>query len=127
MTIFRKLAASGDTAGDKAKKAKTNKPAATKSNGKKGGKQTAARTPSPDGDDEENPLTPPATATRPKRSSVKRDYAAMNGEDSVGEGSGDEDDGLDKKVKIEVGEDIGEGLRQAADLDGEADGADMAV
>lgn len=50
----------------------------------------------------------PARA-RPKRATPKRNYAQMAGEDS--DADGEEDDGLDKKVKIEVGEDVGEGLR----------------
>ncbi|KAK4895595.1 hypothetical protein LTR27_006378 [Elasticomyces elasticus] len=83
----------------------------------------AARTPSPeaDGDDEEAQGPTPPPSTRPKRESSKRDYAAM-----AGEGEDDDElDGLNKKVKIEVGEDIGEGLRSSTHFeDAMADGDD---
>ena len=87
----------------------------TKKNAKGAKKAAAARTPSPAGDDD---IYPTPDTPRPKRGGPKRNYAEMNG----GEGSdavADEadDDGLSKKVKIEVGEDIGEGLRQAPDED----------
>lgn len=83
---------------------------ATKKNGNEGKKQALARTQSPDGNGDVY-LTPPDT-TRPKRAGPKRDYAAMNGEEE------NEDDGLGAKIKIEVGEDIGEGLRQGPDDEG---------
>ena len=70
-----------------------------------------ANTQSP-GDDDEQYLTPPSTS-RAKRTGNKRDYAGMNGEDSGDDGQG----GLDKKIKIEVGEDLGEGLRKGSDDD----------
>ena len=84
-----------------------------------GGKKIAARAVTPDdGDDEEakkNDLTPPPSE-RPKRGS-KRDYAALT--DEIGDGDdGDEGNNrLDKDVKIEVGEDVGEGLRATSDPD----------
>lgn len=99
------------------------KAAASNGGGRK--KQTAARTPSPianDDDDDEvlngngAPNTPPPSA-RPKRGgSAKRNYAQLAGEEN---GSDDDEgeDGLGKKVKIEVGEDIGEGLRQSNEFE----------
>ncbi|KAK4540940.1 hypothetical protein LTR36_008448 [Oleoguttula mirabilis] len=107
-----------DTAKTKPVKAAKATKAAVAAGGKKkvgsgGGKKQAARTPSPAADDEEQAdgaLTPPPS-NRPKRGGSKRDYAQLAGED----GSDDEEDGdgMGKKVKIEVGEDIGEGLRMA--------------
>lgn len=73
----------------------------------------AARTPSPDANDE-NYLTPPET-NRAKRAGPKRNYAELAGETSSDGDAEGEEDGLDKKIKIEVGEDIGEGLRQGPD------------
>ena len=106
-------AGGGDGDGEKGTKpAKATAPKATTT--KKVSKKAAARTPSPDAD---GGMTPPPTA-RPKRIGAKRDYAKMA---SGSDGEEDEDDkeagkveedGMSKKVKIEVGEDIGEGLRQ---------------
>jgi hypothetical protein len=109
MTHFRKLgsAAKGTNDSEKpAKVTKTSKAATPRaaSKGKKAKAETAAeRTPTPDGD----LPSPPATG-RAKRAGTKRNYAQLAGED---DSSGD-DDGMDDRVKIEVGEDIGEGLRQ---------------
>ncbi|KAK5119941.1 hypothetical protein LTR85_007017 [Meristemomyces frigidus] len=88
-----------------------------------GGKKQAARTPSPGGGDDDDvqvggARTPPPS-DRPKRGGAKRDYGQLAGEN----GSDDEEeaDGLNKKVKIEVGEDIGEGLRQVNEGEEEAE------
>lgn len=89
--------------------AKATKPSTPAKNGKGGKKQAASRSPSPDDDEEATPAS-----ARPKRSTPKRNYAQMAGEDSA-DADGEDDDGLNKKVKIEVGEDIGEGLHEAAD------------
>lgn len=76
---------------------------ATKGGNKKAngqGKKKGGRTPSPNMD--ENPdavLTPPPSG-RPKRQGAKRDYVQL----AEGNHDDDEDDGLDKKVKIQVGE-----------------------
>ena len=107
----------GQVDNEKPKKAtKTAKSgAAPKKNGKGGKKATAARTPSPDADGEGYP-TPPDTK-RAKRAGSKRNYAELTGETGSDDGAGVGDDGLDKKVNIAVGEDIGEGLRQGPDDD----------
>ncbi|KAI7154447.1 hypothetical protein KC349_g7645 [Hortaea werneckii] len=81
-----------------------------KANGQ--GKKKGARTPSPNMDEGADAVPTPPPSGRPKRHCAKRDYAQL------AEGNHDddeEDDGLDKKVRIEVGEDIGEGLRQSND------------
>ncbi|KAK1057944.1 hypothetical protein LTR12_012490 [Friedmanniomyces endolithicus] len=128
---------SADSSDGKAKPAKTATPKALKpSAAKKRGKK-AARTPSPqadgDGDGDEDgagPPTPPPTSSRPRREGAKRDYAMLAGGDEEGDGDGDggeeeieDEDGMGKRVKIEVGEDIGEGLRQSTQFeDAMADG-----
>lgn len=105
---FRKMGAISKATTDAVKPAKVTKATAAPKRrvgaGKKAQAEINTRTPSPNGDDEE-PLTPPATA-RGKRDGAKKNYA---------EKSDDEDDGMNDKVKIEVGEDIGEGLRQGVD------------
>jgi len=80
-----------------------------------------ARAPSPDADGEEHGGLTPPLSDRPQRGNSKRNYAELAGKND----EDDEEDGLDKKVKIEVGEDIGEGLRQTNDDEEEAalDGA----
>ena len=99
--------------GDAPPAAKGTKPKTTKATatGKKKGGKAVASTPPPGVDDDEQPVsgapTPPPSA-RPKRGGAKRDYSKLAGEGEDADG----DDGLSKKVKIEVGEDIGEGLRQ---------------
>ena len=70
----------------------------------RGGKKAAAEKTSSPAGSEEKYATPPESG-RAKPGGTKRDYAKLAGED-------EDDDGLSKKVKIEVGEDIGEGLRQ---------------
>ncbi|KAK1072425.1 hypothetical protein LTR33_010235 [Friedmanniomyces endolithicus] len=124
--------AKDDSADGSDGKAKPAKPATSKAPKptvpKKRGKK-AARTPSPpeatdDGDDDEGagPPTPPPSS-RPKRVGAKRDYATLAGGDEEGEGEGDggeegeDEDGMGKRVKIEVGEDIGEGLRQSTQFE----------
>ena len=104
--------------------AKATKSAATPKKSAKVGKKAAAERAAPssaDGGDEY--LTPPESV-RPKRVGTKRDYAAMNGEGSGTDPEDEEigEDGLSKKVKIEVGEDIGEGLRSAINEDEYGDG-----
>ncbi|TKA68315.1 hypothetical protein B0A55_08612 [Friedmanniomyces simplex] len=133
---FRNLALTegGSTDGgeDKSKPAKTtaklkaSKAATTKKSKK------PARTPSPeaaaDVDDEEGVGPTPPPSARPKRESAKRDYAKLaagEGEDEDDGEEGPEEDGLSKRVKIEVGEDIGEGLRQSTQFEeAMADGDD---
>jgi len=132
--------AKGDTTADasaqetrndgKSTKAKTAKTSGGGSGGGRkkgagGGKKRAARTPSPTGDDEEqlgNGAPTPPPSNRPNRAGAKRDYATLAGENSDDK----EGDGLDKKVKIEVGEDIGEGLRQSNEEEQEDDDMDGA-
>ncbi|EMC97150.1 hypothetical protein BAUCODRAFT_439310 [Baudoinia panamericana UAMH 10762] len=63
-----------------------------------------AGTPASDKDDVEAILTPPPSKGKGRKRRPEQDV------DTDGEG---EVEGLSKKVKIEVGEDIGEGLRQA--------------
>ncbi|KAK3074431.1 hypothetical protein LTR53_003162 [Teratosphaeriaceae sp. CCFEE 6253] len=112
LTNFRTTAAKG---GDDSGDTSTTRPgtawkASKCKSTKKGGKK-AARTPSPDLDDDEvgkgGGPTPPSSS-RPTRKGAKRDYAESDDDEHAG-------DGLSKRVKIEVGEDIGEGLRQTND------------
>ena len=112
----------GDTNGDEgtAKKVQkttksTKSTPATKKNSKGGKKQTIERTPTPSAAEY---ATPPESATRPSRAGSKRNYADMVSDDDAAAKSDSDDegdDGLNKKVKIEVGEDIGEGLRAPSD------------
>lgn len=140
MTYFRKLGANSSSSGPttaitsipKAKQqSKVTKPKATARGGKKAKaevKAEPARTPSPSpgaGVGEEY-VTPPATTRRAQRTgSKKRDYAELAGENDDDEDDDGEvevgdskqprleadGDGLNDGVNIEVGEDIGEGLR----------------
>lgn len=115
-----------DAQADKPKKV-TKVAATPKKNGKGTKKQANSVTPPPASSNDGEYPTPPTTV-RPKRGGAKRNYAEMvNGDgesDADADGDGDSDDGLDKRVKIEVGEDIGEGLRslpgdgEDEDLDG---------
>lgn len=105
MGHFRKLSVTANLT-TKAKNA-TEKPAkvtkpkpATKGKGKKTTVKSEP-TPPPSDDDNQGPPTPPASARGKKR-------ARINDDDD------DDDDGLSGDVKIEVGEDIGEGLRAGA-------------
>ncbi|KAK0282560.1 hypothetical protein LTR54_006578 [Friedmanniomyces endolithicus] len=119
---FRNTALAKDDSADgndsKAKPAKTATPKTPKPTAPKKRSKKAARTPSPqaddDGDGEEGTgPTPPPTTSRPKREGAKRDYAMLAGGDEEEEGNedGEEEgvgeDGMGKRVKIEVGEDIG--------------------
>ena len=100
-----------DDAEKPSKATKATKSGATpKKNGKGGKKAVAERTPSPAGDAEDY-LTPPDTK-RAQRAGSKRNYAELAGETGSDIDGDGEEDGLGKKIKIEVGEDIGEGLRQ---------------
>ncbi|KAK0259560.1 hypothetical protein LTR91_013177 [Friedmanniomyces endolithicus] len=142
---FRNTALAKDDSADdtngKAKPAKTATAKAPKSMVPKKRSKKAARTPSPqaagDGDDGDEdgagPPTPPPTSSRPKREGAKRDSAMLAGGDEEGDGDGEGEgeggeegvgeDGMGKRLKIEVGEDIGEGLRQSTQFeDAMADG-----
>ncbi|KAI7083402.1 hypothetical protein KC356_g7605 [Hortaea werneckii] len=113
---FRSLAkttGTGDEATTKSVPAGPKVTKAAKGGNKKAsgqGKKKGGRIPSPNlddnGDETAGVLTPPPSS-RPQRQGAKRGYAQLAG----GNHNDEEDDGLDKKVKIEVGEDIGEGLR----------------
>ncbi|RMY95629.1 hypothetical protein D0862_08699 [Hortaea werneckii] len=114
---FRSLAKTTD-AGDEmttksvpagSKVTKAAKAGSKKANGQ--GKKKGGRTPSPSLDENADAVPTPPPSGRPKRQGAKRDYAQL----AEGNHDDDEDDGLDKKVKIQVGEDIGEGLRQSND------------
>ncbi|KAI6797831.1 hypothetical protein KC332_g13482 [Hortaea werneckii] len=125
---FRSLAKTTD-AGDDAttkpvpagsKATKATKGGNKKTNGQ--GQKKGGRTPSPNVDDETAGVPTPPPSGRPQRQGAKRDYAQL----AEGNQDDEEDDGLDKKVKIEVGEDIGEGLRQTNDdTDEELEGAGL--
>ncbi|KAK0936151.1 hypothetical protein LTR29_012249 [Friedmanniomyces endolithicus] len=117
---------SADDSDSKAKPAKTATPKAPRPTAPKKRSKKAARTPSPqagDRDDDDGGAgpTPPPTNSRPKRQGAKRDYAMLAGGDEEEEGDGGEEgageDGMGKRVKIEVGEDIGEGLRQSTQFE----------
>ncbi|GAB1728185.1 hypothetical protein NU195Hw_g6132t1 [Hortaea werneckii] len=128
---FRSLAKTTDTGDDATTKpvpAGSKVTKATKGGNKKAngqGKKKGGRTPSPNGDengDETAGVPTPPPSGRPQRQGAKRDYAQL----AEGDHDDEEDDGLDKKVKIEVGEDIGEGLRQSNDdTDEELEGAGL--
>ncbi|KAK3053767.1 hypothetical protein LTR09_005047 [Extremus antarcticus] len=146
LTHFRKLGGTDAATKAAATKGKTaakpNKVTKTPAKGKgKKSKAEVKRTPSAAAEGEEEYATPPPT-TRVKRAGAKRNYAEMSGEeDGEGEsevaetpeppGPVDEESeskrpepeipGLPAYVKIEVGEDIGEGLRTAADGEDEED------
>lgn len=89
------------------------------------GKKAAARAATPTSNDDEDDTngaarTPPPTGRPERNGGKKRDYAALAGENDQGDDeAGEEDDagGLNKKVKIEVGEDVGEGLRQTNEFE----------
>ncbi|KAI7462086.1 hypothetical protein KC351_g16513 [Hortaea werneckii] len=128
---FRSLAkttGTGDEAATKPVSAGSKVTRATKSGNKRAsgqGKKNGGRTPSPNLDhnvDETAGGPTPPPSGRPQRQGAKRDYAQL----ADGNHDDEEDDGLDKKVKIEVGEDIGEGLRQTNDdTDEELEGAGL--
>ncbi|KAK3113916.1 hypothetical protein LTR53_008316 [Teratosphaeriaceae sp. CCFEE 6253] len=112
LTNFRTAAAKGgEDSGDAAATRPGTAGKASKGKSTKKGGKKAARTPSPDLDDDEvrkgGGPTPPSSS-RPTRQKSKRDYAESDDDEHAG-------DGLSKRVKIEVGEDIGEGLRQTND------------
>ncbi|GAB1736816.1 hypothetical protein NU219Hw_g8844t1 [Hortaea werneckii] len=114
---FRSLAKTTDAGDETATKSvpagskvtKAAKAGSKKANGQ--GKKKGGRTPSPSLDENADAVPTPPPSGRPKRQGAKRDYAQL----AEGNHDDDEDDGLDKKVKIQVGEDIGEGLRQSND------------
>ncbi|KAK5135957.1 hypothetical protein LTR08_004415 [Meristemomyces frigidus] len=83
------------------------------------GKARGARTPSPGGGDEEvDAASTPLPSDRPKRGGVKRNYAQLAGED---EDDVEEEEGLGKKIKVEVDEDIGQGSGQADEVEVDED------
>lgn len=69
-----------------------------KANGQ--GKKKGGRTPSPNLDENADAVPTPPPSGRPRRQGAKRDYAQL----AEGNHDDEEDDGLDKKVKIQVGE-----------------------
>ncbi|KAI7213071.1 hypothetical protein KC333_g6776 [Hortaea werneckii] len=114
---FRSLAKTTDVGDETAAKpvpARSKVTKAAKAGNKKANgqdKKKGGRTPSPNGDENADAVPTPPPSGRPKRQGAKRDYTQL----AEGNHDDDEDDGLDKKVRIEVGEDIGEGLRQSND------------
>ncbi|KAK4569782.1 hypothetical protein LTR86_002751 [Recurvomyces mirabilis] len=80
--------------------------------GRKTNKKKAAAA-ADEGDEGVNGALTPPPSDRPKRDGgKKRDYAALAGTKDEEADEIESEDGLSKKVKIAVGEDIGEGLRQ---------------